>query len=59
MATRPQTPEPRSSEITSESLYLNRREFLKNGALAAGTAFAVGGGLLWLIGAGAWAGCAC
>ena len=43
-------PEPPSSEITPESLYLGRREFLKNGALAAGTAVAVGSGLLWLIG---------
>ena len=43
--------EPPSSEITPESLYLGRREFLKNGALAAGTALAVGSGLLWLVGA--------
>jgi sulfoxide reductase catalytic subunit YedY len=42
--------EPASSEITSESLYLRRREFLKNGALAAGTALAVGSGLLGLVG---------
>ena len=42
--------EPPSSEITPESLYLGRREFLKNGALAAGTAVAVGSGLLWLVG---------
>src|SRR3954451_8323631 len=43
--------EPPSSEITPEALYLRRREFLKNGALAAGTALAVGSGLLWLVGA--------
>jgi len=42
--------EPSSSEITPESLYLNRREFIKNGAYAFGTAAAVGGGLLWLVG---------
>ncbi|MGE3272294.1 MAG: protein-methionine-sulfoxide reductase catalytic subunit MsrP [Chloroflexota bacterium] len=42
--------EPRSSEITPEALYRGRREFLKNGALAAGTALAVGSGLLWLVG---------
>ena len=29
-------PEPPSSEITPESLYLRRREFIKNGALTAG-----------------------
>ena len=44
-------PEPPSSEITPESLYLRRREFLKNGVLAAGTAAVVGSGLLWLLGA--------
>src|SRR4051794_39462851 len=43
--------QPPSHEITSESLFLRRREFLKNGALVAGTAFAVGSGLLWLVGA--------
>ncbi|HEY3111966.1 MAG TPA: protein-methionine-sulfoxide reductase catalytic subunit MsrP [Chloroflexota bacterium] len=42
--------EPASSEITAESLYLRRRELLKNTALAAGTAAAFGGGLLWLVG---------
>jgi sulfoxide reductase catalytic subunit YedY len=42
--------EPPSSEITPEGLYLRRREFIKNGALAAGTALAVGSGLLWLVG---------
>jgi sulfoxide reductase catalytic subunit YedY len=44
--------QPPSREITPESLYLGRRELLKNGALAAGTAAAVGSGLLWLVGAG-------
>jgi len=42
--------EPPSSEITPESVYLGRREFLKNGALAAGTAALVGSGLLLLVG---------
>jgi len=42
----------RSSEITPESLYLRRRQFLKNAALAAGTAAAFGGGMLWLVGQG-------
>ena len=45
------TPEPRRSEITPEGLYLRRREFLKNGALALGTAVAVGAGLTRLLGA--------
>jgi sulfoxide reductase catalytic subunit YedY len=44
--------QPPSSEITPESLYLRRREFIKNGALAAGTAVVVGSGLLWLTGKG-------
>ncbi len=44
--------EPPSSEITPEALYLRRREFIKNGALTAGTAVAVGGSLLWLMGKG-------
>ena len=42
--------EPPSSEITPESVFLGRRAFIKNGALAAGTAVAVGSGLLWLVG---------
>jgi sulfoxide reductase catalytic subunit YedY len=42
--------EPPSSEITPESLYLRRRELIKNTALAAGTAAAFGSGLLWLVG---------
>src|SRR5579871_1698803 len=41
-------PEPRSSEITPRSLYLSRREFIKNSALTLGTATVVGGSLLWL-----------
>ncbi len=44
--------EPPSSEITPESLYRGRREFLKNAALTAGTAALVGSGLTWLVGAG-------
>jgi methionine sulfoxide reductase catalytic subunit len=39
---------PPSSEITPEPLYLNRREIIKNAGLFAGTAAAIGGGLLWL-----------
>jgi sulfoxide reductase catalytic subunit YedY len=45
-------PEPPSSEITPQPLYLNRREFIKNGALTLGTAATVGGSLLWLVGQG-------
>jgi len=41
--------EPPSSEITPPHVYLNRREFIKNGSLALGTAVAVGGGLSWLV----------
>ena len=41
-------PEPPSSEITSESQYLRRREFIKNAGLFAGTAAVVGGGLYLL-----------
>jgi sulfoxide reductase catalytic subunit YedY len=44
--------EPTPSEITPEALWLRRREFLKNVALGAGTAAAVGGGLLTLLGDG-------
>ena len=43
-------PEPPSSEITPESLYLRRREFLKNAVLSAGTAAVFGSGLVWLVG---------
>ncbi|WPB79006.1 protein-methionine-sulfoxide reductase catalytic subunit MsrP [Archangium violaceum] len=42
---RPKLPEPQGSEITSESLYLRRREFIKSAALFTGTAAAVGAGL--------------
>ena len=42
--------EPRSSEITPESLYRTRREFLKNAVLAAGTATGVGSLLVALSG---------
>ncbi|XXF76880.1 protein-methionine-sulfoxide reductase catalytic subunit MsrP [Myxococcaceae bacterium GXIMD 01537] len=41
-------PEPPGSEVTSESLYLRRREFLKSAGLFVGSAAAVGGGLLAL-----------
>jgi methionine sulfoxide reductase catalytic subunit len=41
-----------SSEITSESLWLRRREFIKNAALFAGTTTAVGGALLYLASGG-------
>jgi methionine sulfoxide reductase catalytic subunit len=41
--------DPRSSEITPESVYLRRREFLTNGARILGTAAAVGAGLTWLL----------
>jgi sulfoxide reductase catalytic subunit YedY len=40
------------SEITPESLYLRRREFLKNAALFVGTTSVVGGALLWLANTG-------
>lgn len=42
-------PEPRSSEITPEALYVHRREFIKNGALTVATAAALGSGLMWLV----------
>jgi methionine sulfoxide reductase catalytic subunit len=44
--------DPRSSEITPESLYVRRREFIGNGARALGTAGVFGAGLLWLVGKG-------
>jgi sulfoxide reductase catalytic subunit YedY len=47
----PPAPEPPSSEITSERLYLHRRQWLKQGALTLGTAVAVGFGLNRLVGA--------
>ncbi|MCC7370401.1 MAG: protein-methionine-sulfoxide reductase catalytic subunit MsrP [Chloroflexi bacterium] len=43
-------PEPPSSEITPESAFMGRRDFLKNGLLTAGTAALVGSSLLWLAG---------
>jgi sulfoxide reductase catalytic subunit YedY len=46
------TPEPKSGEITPEPLFLGRREFLRQSALAAGTAAVVGSGMLWLVGQG-------
>ncbi|MEO7434999.1 MAG: mononuclear molybdenum enzyme YedY, partial [Candidatus Binatia bacterium] len=45
------TPPP-SSEITSESLYLRRREFIKNAALFTLTSTGVGSGLLYMMGGG-------
>jgi sulfoxide reductase catalytic subunit YedY len=42
--------EPRSSEITPEELYLRRRQFMKNTALAVATAGGVGTALLGLLG---------
>ncbi|XXX74401.1 protein-methionine-sulfoxide reductase catalytic subunit MsrP [Sorangium sp. So ce134] len=42
--------EPPASEITPPALYVRRRELLKNAALFAGTASAIGGGLVWLTG---------
>src|SRR5882762_6766324 len=44
-------PEPPSREITPESLYLRRREFIKNGVLTLGTSALVGAGLTKLVGA--------
>ena len=43
-------PEPSSSEITPESLYLRRREFIKNAVLGVGTAAVFGSGLVLLVG---------
>ena len=45
-------PTPPASEITSESLWLRRREFIRHSALFTATATGVGGGLLWLMGGG-------
>lgn len=42
-------PEPPAREITPETVYLGRREFMKNGARILGTAVAVGAGLTWLV----------
>ncbi len=43
---------PPSREITTESLYLRRREFLRDSLLFTATAAGVGSGLLWLMGGG-------
>src|SRR5687767_11011455 len=40
--------DPPSSELTPESVYLRRREFMKNAAAFAGVTAAFGGGLLLL-----------
>jgi methionine sulfoxide reductase catalytic subunit len=42
-------PEPPSHEITPETIYVRRRELIKNGARMLGTAAAVGAGLSWLL----------
>jgi methionine sulfoxide reductase catalytic subunit len=42
-------PEPPSHEITPESVYVRRREFIKNGARILGIAAGVGTGLSWLV----------
>jgi sulfoxide reductase catalytic subunit YedY len=42
--------EPKSAEITSEQLYMRRREFIKNSALFLATATGVGGALVALSG---------
>jgi len=44
--------DPPSSEITPESVYRSRRDFLGDGMRTAGTALAFGGGLLFLVGRG-------
>jgi methionine sulfoxide reductase catalytic subunit len=49
--TRPK--DTRSSEVTPESLYVGRREFLRKAALFTGVATAFGGGLVWLAGGAA------
>lgn len=43
-------PEPPESEVTSEALFLRRREFMKNAALFTAAAVGVGSGLLALTG---------
>jgi sulfoxide reductase catalytic subunit YedY len=40
---------PSTSDITPESLYLRRREFLRNALLFTATSASVGTGLLWLM----------
>jgi len=39
---------PPNSEITPETLYLRRREFIRNALLFTATSAGVGGSLLWL-----------
>jgi methionine sulfoxide reductase catalytic subunit len=41
---------PPSSEITPEAVYADRRRFIRNALLFAGTAAGVGGSLVWLTG---------
>ncbi|MFN0151873.1 MAG: protein-methionine-sulfoxide reductase catalytic subunit MsrP [bacterium] len=38
------------SDTTPESLYINRREFIRNAVLFTGVAAGIGGGLVWLTG---------
>ncbi len=45
-------PQPPSSEITPEELFHRRRQFLQNSVRTAGTAVAVGAGLLYLVSKG-------
>src|SRR5690242_3077144 len=40
---------PSANEITPESVYLQRREFIKNSLLFAATSTGVGSALLWLM----------
>src|SRR4051812_10918538 len=44
---------PPPGEVTPESLYLNRREWLKNAGLFTATSAGLGGGLVWLTSGGA------
>src|SRR5947209_17927561 len=48
MAKRPE--EPKSSEITPENFYVDRRQFIKSAALYLGTSATLGGGLIALTG---------
>jgi sulfoxide reductase catalytic subunit YedY len=43
---------PTHADVTPESLYVNRREFLRNAAFFVGVAGGLGGGLLALVGGG-------
>ena len=49
----PSSPRPPKDEVTPESLYLRRREFLRNAGLFTATAAGVGGALYLLAGRGA------